>query len=295
MHYYNEINPYCAQWLRNLIDAGHLPQGHVDDRSIVDVEPSDLDGFAQCHFFAGIGGWALAARLAGWPDERELWSGSAPCQPFSVAGKQTGQADERHLWPDLFRLLYARRPAAFVGEQVAAAVGKDWFDGVCFDMESINYACRGAVIPACAVDAPHRRDRLWFVARAMDHGDNTRLERYGRDESETSGRAKPSGSTAATGVCDALAYGALSDDRRRFTEKISRQKSQLGSSVESNDVWHDAEWVVGHDGKARRVGTGVPLLADGIPDYMALVSAFGNAIVPQVAVEVIAALMDCDG
>ena len=90
MNYYNEFDPYAAQWLRNLIAAGHLPAGEVDERSIVDVQPNDLDGYRQCHFFAGIGGWSLAARLAGWPDDRELWTGSCPCQPFSAAGKGLG-------------------------------------------------------------------------------------------------------------------------------------------------------------------------------------------------------------
>lgn len=77
--YYNEFDPYAAQWLRNLIDAGLIPHGDVDERSIVDVAPSDLAGYTQCHFFAGIAGWALAARIAGWPDDREIWTGSCPC------------------------------------------------------------------------------------------------------------------------------------------------------------------------------------------------------------------------
>lgn len=68
--YYNEIDPYAAQQLRNLIAAGHIAYGHVDERSIVDVRANDLAGFVQCHFFAGLGGWPLAFRLAGWPDSR---------------------------------------------------------------------------------------------------------------------------------------------------------------------------------------------------------------------------------
>lgn len=84
--YYNEIDPYAAQWLRNLMDYDLILPGEVDERSIVEVHPDDLKGFTQCHFFAGIGGWSLAARLARWPDDRRLWTGSCPCQPFSVAG-----------------------------------------------------------------------------------------------------------------------------------------------------------------------------------------------------------------
>jgi len=164
--YYNEIDPYAAQWLRNLIAAGHIAPGDVDERSIVDVRQDDLKGYVQCHFFAGIGGWSYAARLAGWPDDRELWTGSCPCQPFSVAGKGEAQADERHLWPIFFSLIRAVNPAVVMGEQVAAAVGKHWLDGVHSDLEGIGYAVGAAVVPACAVDAPHRRDRLWFVADA---------------------------------------------------------------------------------------------------------------------------------
>ena len=108
--YFNEIDPYAAQWLRNLIACGLLPEGEVDERSIVDVRHDDLRGFDQCHFFAGIGGWSLAARMAGWPDDRALWTGSCPCQPFSVAGKQAGQTDERHLWPVLFGAFMEARP-----------------------------------------------------------------------------------------------------------------------------------------------------------------------------------------
>lgn len=156
MHYYNEFDPRAAAWLRELIAAGIIPAGDVDERSITDVRPDDLAGYRQCHFFAGVGGWAIAARLAGWPEDREIWSASCPCQPFSVAGKGAGTADARHLWPDFFRLARARRPAVIVGEQVAAAVGKDWFLGVRSDLESIGYVGRGVVVPACAVNAPHR-------------------------------------------------------------------------------------------------------------------------------------------
>src|SRR5271168_3827885 len=120
MHYYNEIDPFAAQWLRNLISANLIGNGHVDERSIEDVKPSELSGYTQCHFFAGIGGWSYALRLAGWPDDRPVWTGSCPCQPFSAAGKGAGFADERHLWPAFFHLIRECRPGTVFGEQVAS-------------------------------------------------------------------------------------------------------------------------------------------------------------------------------
>jgi DNA (cytosine-5)-methyltransferase 1 len=166
VNYYNEIDPYCAAWLQNLMDAGHIPDGDIDTRSIEDVRPDDLRGYTQCHWFAGIAGWPLALRLAGWPDSRPCWTGSAPCQPFSVAGKGDGVADKRHLWPAWFHLIRECRPSTIFGEQVANAIAHGWIDGTFGDLESQGYACGSAVLSASAADAPHRRDRLWFVADA---------------------------------------------------------------------------------------------------------------------------------
>lgn len=118
--YYNENDPFAAQWLRNLIAAGHIAPGVVDERSIEDVTPDDLRGFTQCHFFAGIGVWSLALRRAGWPDDKPVWTGSCPCQPFSAAGKGKGIKDSRHLWPVWFRLIKQCRPPVIFGEQVAS-------------------------------------------------------------------------------------------------------------------------------------------------------------------------------
>lgn len=105
MNYYNEFDPYAADWLENLVAFGCIAPGDVDRRSIVDVQPNDLKGYTQCHFFAGIGGWSQALKLAGWPSDRPVWTGSCPCQPFSAAGQRKGAADERHLWPEFHRLI----------------------------------------------------------------------------------------------------------------------------------------------------------------------------------------------
>ena len=172
--YYNEIDEHAADWLENLIAAGLIAPGFVDRRSIKEVEAYDLQGFTQHHFFAGIGGWSYACRLAGWPDDRPIWTASCPCQPFSVAGKGLGEDDPRHLWPDLFRLWRAYRPAFGVGEQVAGKAGYNWFNGVRADLEGENFLARAVDIPACAVDAPHQRNRCYWVSVANGEGQHGR-------------------------------------------------------------------------------------------------------------------------
>ncbi|MBS9427842.1 DNA cytosine methyltransferase [Photorhabdus akhurstii] len=162
--YYNEIDPFAAQWLRNLIAAGHIATGIVDERSTEDVTPNDLQGFTQCHFFAGIGVWSYALRRAGWPDDKPVWTGSCPCQPFSEAGKKKGFADERHLWPAFFHLISQCRPGVIFGEQVASKNGLAWFDIVQADLETENYASAAVDLCAASVGAAHIRQRLFFCA-----------------------------------------------------------------------------------------------------------------------------------
>lgn len=162
--YYSENDPFAAAWLRELVKAKQIPDGEVDERSIADVRADDLRGFQQCHFFAGIGGWAYALRLAGWPDEREVWTGSCPCQPFSSAGAQTGGDDPRDLWPIWFKLIKECRPVVVFGEQVEAAIGHGWLDRLCDDLEAEGYAVGAVGLPGPCVGAFDIRQRLWFVA-----------------------------------------------------------------------------------------------------------------------------------
>jgi DNA (cytosine-5)-methyltransferase 1 len=163
--YYNEIDPFAAEWLRQLMKAKCIPAGDVDQRSITDILPKDLKGYKQCHFFAGIGGWPYALSLAGWGN-KEVWTGSCPCQPFSNVGSQFGVCDQRHLWPAWQRLIAKCRPSVIFGEQVASQAGRHWFAGVRAELEALAYAVGAANLRAAGIKARHDRKRLFFVAYA---------------------------------------------------------------------------------------------------------------------------------
>lgn len=157
--YYNECDPYVAQWLRKLIKQGLIAAGDVDERSIADVQPADVAGYRQCHFFAGLGVWSHALRLAGWRDDRQVWTGSCPCQTHSSAAR--GRHVEPDWWPEWRRLIAARRPHTVFGEQVAQA--KPWLAGVRADLETLEYAFGASNLPALAVGADHLRARIYFA------------------------------------------------------------------------------------------------------------------------------------
>ena len=226
MNYYNEFDPYAAQWLRNLVAAGHIPNGEVDSRSITDVKASDLTGFVQCHFFAGLGGWSRALSLAGWPADRPVWTGSCPCQPFSAAGAGNGVTDERHLWPIWFELIRQCRPDVVFGEQVEAAINHGWLDLVQADLEGEGYACGAVGLPAGGVGAPHIRQRLWFVGHANDQGPQG--YRQSGKQSDTEGRVDTERHGATSGVwgvqlADAVVGGRASKlNARGGNASISR-------------------------------------------------------------------------
>lgn len=229
--YYNENDPEAVAALRQLIAENVIAPGDVDGRSIKDVSADDLRGHTQCHFFAGAGLWSVAARLAGWPDSRKLWSASCPCQPFSSAGTRLGADDPRHLWPDLYRILCAARASGFgppvlVGEQIAGTAGYGWFDGVRADLAREAIAARPIDIPACAIDAPHERNRLWWIAVANAEG-----ERSGREfaQRRSQGRAADGLADAAGNMGDA--YGSPSG-----RDSGSLPRSQAGGSRERQDA-----------------------------------------------------------
>ena len=282
--YYNEIDAYAAQWLRNLIDAGHIPAGEVDTRSIVDVRSADLAGYTQCHFFAGVGGWPLALRAAGWPDDLPAWTGSCPCQPFSRAGKRAGFDDERHLWPIWFRLIRQCSPAAVLGEQVASA--SEWLAFVRSDLEALGYAVGAVPIEAASAGSFHFRDRYWIVADAG----GPRLAKRKRIRRVL--RQMGSMHEGQDSSDDSRVGGLVDPDGGRWEAWLDDTPAGHRIAAASDDG-HGLRWLPCADGKARPIGSGIPLLAHGVPCYAPKLRGYGNAIDIRVAAEVIGAFMEC--
>ncbi len=286
--YYNEFDPYAAQWLRNLITRGLIAPGEVDERSIEEVKPEDLRGFTQCHFFAGIGVWSHSLRQAGWDDDRPIWTGSCPCQPFSLAGKGDGIADERHLWPAFFHLISECRPSIVIGEQVEAAIKHSWLDLVQTDLEGVGYATGAVCAPAAGVGAPHIRSRVYWVGDS----NNKRLEGHsgnGYDcwQESSSGSVAKAGSVLV-GVADTNITGCGS---RSEASETARHRGAPNTASWTNGFWQDANWLPFRDSKFRPVEPGIFPMAPRTPTHMGRCRAYGNAIVAPLATEFIKAVM----
>ncbi len=329
--YYNEFDQFAAEWLRELIKEGHIAPGVVDTRSIEDVSPADLAGFTQCHFFAGIGVWSHALRAAGWPDDRQVWTGSCPCQPFSAAGKGNGFADERHLWPAFFHLIRVRRPGVVFGEQVASKDGLAWIDLVHADLEGEGYACGAVDSCAAGFGAPHIRQRMYWVAndlaqrlqgRVSWRSDTERRDQHGhlgchgaacglaksspeQHDGPRSGRTgrwleHPDGCSAC-GLADAEGGGRREkqqDDGRRDAGNgegktlLLAGNSSHHRSLPTNGHWRDADWLLCRDGKWRPVEPGTFPLAHGAANRVGRLRGYGNAIVAPHAKAFVEASME---
>ena len=230
--YYNENDPFAVEWLKQLIVAGAIEPGDVDDRDIKDVKPHEIAHYTQCHFFAGIGVWSYSLRLAGWPRERPVWTGSCPCQPFSAAGKGVGFDDKRHLWPYWHWLISQLEPDTILGEQVASKDGLLWFDLVQADLEGSGYASGGLDLCAAGVGAPHIRQRLWFFAKRMADADTDRFsetrERFTTTKDDGSIR-----NSAVSGMADTIEPGL-----ERFTR--DGETSDEPGSIERTERLCDA-------------------------------------------------------
>lgn len=238
MNYYNEWDSFAAEWLKQLIKDGLIPNGEVDSRSIADVEPSDLKGFTQCHFFAGIGGWSRALQIAGWSSDRPVWTGSPPCQSFSTAGTRKGKDDERHLWPVFFNLIRECQPPTVFGEQVAAAIRFGWLDDLQIDFEKEGYAAGAFVLPSGSIGAPHKRDRLFFVADSH----NERHERSAGVGWEAQRGTEHSGSGSMADSEPEGFQGRLSRRSDQERQNLSGHIGRCGATDSVGNAEHDGSY-----------------------------------------------------
>ena len=259
--------------------------------------------------FSGIGGFALAAQWAGFEtvafceiedyprkvleknfpgvpihrDIRELdgenyagtnlITGGYPCQPFSFAGKRGGATDDRHLWPEMFRIIKQAKPTWIVAENVAGHINMG-LDQVLSDLEGEGYSCRPVVIPACAVDAPHRRDRVWIIANAernRRHQGSEQAGRQARDEADGHDR------DLRCAMADTNTTGP--QEREVFSGSQNEAGRTPQGETSERDNWWTTEPAVG------RVAHGVPRRVDRL-------KGLGNAIVPQVAYQILKPIGD---
>ena len=299
--YYNEFDPKTAQWLWELIDMGMIAPGIVDERSIVDVDWRDLHGFTQCHFFAGIGGWSYALRLAGIPDNTPLWTASLPCQPFSAAGKGLGKQDERHLLPHFLELVKKCNPDTIFGEQVERAIVHGWLDDLQATMEAESYAVGHCVLGAHSVGAAHIRQRLYWVANSISNGDKREVRGIGR-EAKTAQVIDRQNFVESRESCGAGANVCGMADTNGKQDNATNARGFYSESRGNSDI----EWLYCRDGKYRPIESGLKPLVDGVPRGVVHSSdprntqearamrlkGYGNAIVPQVAAEFIKAFYE---
>jgi DNA (cytosine-5)-methyltransferase 1 len=300
VNFCNENDHKAAEWIRELIKSGQIPSGNVEEKSITELSPDGLLGYDQCHFFAGIGGWPYALKLAGWPEELPVWTGSCPCQPFSIAGNRKGTSDIRHLWPEFLRLISKRRPPVIFGEQVASKDGRLWLSGVRTDLEALGYAFGAADLCAAGVGAPHIRQRLYWVANAK-HAERWEVngssedERHRNDAGREEAHGEPGACGEVCGVGHPNGEGFQGGHEHGWSGQGEQNHGkQHAFSADAFSPWSNSRIIQRSDGRQCRIPTEPAFfpLAHGLPGRVGLLRGYGNAIVPQLAAEFIKAFLD---
>ncbi|WP_240049390.1 DNA cytosine methyltransferase [Burkholderia thailandensis] len=279
------------------------------------MHPDDLRGYAQCHFFAGVGVWSYALRRAGWPDDRPVWTGSCPCQPFSAAGKGLGFDDERHLWPAWYWLIGECRPAVIFGEQVASSAVEPWIDLVHADMEALDHAFGCVPFPSAGVGSPHIRDRAFWMAHANSvrsrrnagavRRAQAQVDREGFEDGCQLDRSRASRATRRLADADCRQRDGLAvvrgvecnradtgrpqgsgepESRRELNHLVIVDADTCVAAGPTNGFWRDADWLLCRDGKWRPVEPGTFPLAHRAPARVGRLRAYGNAINAEAAV-----------
>lgn len=320
MTFYNDNDPFTCAWLRELIAQGSISKGVVDERSIKEVRAEDVRGYRRVHMFCGILGWDYALTLAGWPADRPIWTGSCPCQPFSAAGKRKGKEDARDLWPDMFRLIRECKPECIFGEQVEGAIGHGWLDRISADLEAEGYAVGACVLGAHSTGAPHRRQRLFWVADSQrDTREPGRLAEQPGSSVTEEGAGTPveprrRGNTSGMGNASSQGRQERGSNGRVQQEEMGTHERQAAVSAGADSGWDRYVLIPCQDGKARRAEPGIFPLAYGLSPgvvpggdpgeavdanatteaRVARLRGYGNAIVPQVAALFIRAFLESE-
>jgi DNA (cytosine-5)-methyltransferase 1 len=194
-----------------------------------------------------------------------LICGGYPCQPFSVAGERRGAEDDRHLWPEMFRLVQELRPTWVIGENVAGHINMG-LDEVLADLETEGYTARTFVIPACAVDAHHRRDRVWTVAHTSSGSGRDSESVIGRQDNEAE-RSQDTNTITRSGENVAYTNGS----------QCQRNSSAIRTSAKYSDIGGPSWWKPEPD---------VGRVANGVPRRSHRLKQLGNAVVPQVVEQI---------
>ena len=302
--YYNEFDPKAAAWLRQLIENKDITDGEVDERSITEVEPGDLNGFDRVHFFAGIGTWDYCLTKSGWGD-KPIWTASLPCQPFSAAGKGLGKSDERHLLPHFLELVRQCKPHTIIGEQVEAAIRYGWLDDLQANMEAESYAIGHCVLGAHSIGAPHIRQRLYWVADS---------ETAARERAEQGNNSESYGGNINSGLGNTEHDGRIASKIKGSNgAAIQHSAARENGAGESERTGPSSSlsWIYCRDNKYRPIEPGIQPLAHGITKGMVYSSdpstpidanatqearairlkGYGNAIQAQTAIAFIKAYM----
>jgi DNA (cytosine-5)-methyltransferase 1 len=270
-----EIDPFCQKILKK-----HWPTVPIisDIRDVTNERIDTNTNGVRCNT-----GWTeqplqrhRKPDKAHWENKTriDLLTGGFPCQPFSCAGQRKGENDDRFLWPEMLRIIRELQPTWIIGENVAGIVNMA-LDQVLSELENEGYAVQAFIIPACAVDAPHRRDRVWIVA----HQQSKRLERRVQSRKlhpfpdERFGKG-------GQDVADTEGEQGASENYREKQGQIGEQKQgQLGRS-DSGEVW-ETNWLP---------EPSVGRVANGIPNRVDRLRGLGNAIVPQCVVPIMEAI-----
>lgn len=270
-HVFCEIDPFCQEVLRK-----HWPEAEIYG----DIRTLTADAERE----RKLQQKGSKQEKREWTGNINLLTGGFPCQPFSQAGRRRGEADDRFLWPEMCRVIGEFKPTWVIAENVRGLLtqgGGVVFERVCTDLEALGYEVQPLIIPAVAVGAPHRRDRVWIVAHARGARRRENSGTASGNEGSHEGRTTKNNHI----TCGEDTHTPPYTESERCKVARTSRGGRTGPSERS--AWRDADWL--------EVATRLCRVDDGIPrrlDRNPRLKALGNAIVPAVAEEIMRAIRD---